>query len=250
VGAARAADVSDDGDGGPGDARTPRERAMAILADLRVETGARRAAVLPRGAPDPVVTGVGGLRVLPLGGGARLHLELGPMGRIDDEVDLALERAVRALREVARASEAPLPACEVALGAADRTARVALRVHEFLVALGAIQGAENVLCMLHGALVASARPPSELELGRAELLVRRCEAAARARQVGHTDLADADAFVLTFWHRAALLVYFAGPYAVDFVRHRARQVARELARLLPELEPDPSAPAALLPPPT
>jgi len=29
------------------------------------------------------------------------------------------------------------------------------------------------------------------------------------------------------------------PYAVDFVRHRTRQVARELASLLPMLEPDP-----------
>lgn len=243
--------MSDLGDGGGGgEARTPRERALAILGELRVETGARRAAVLPRGAADPGVSGVGGLRVLPLGGGARLHLELGPMGRIDDEVDLALERAVRALREVARATGTELPACEVAMGAADRGARVVDRVRAFLTALGAIQGAQNVLCLLHGELVASAHPPSELETGRAELLVRRCEAAARARRVGHTDLADADAFVLTFWHRAALLVYFAGPYAVDFVRHRARQVARELALLLPELEPDPAAPAVLLPPPT
>jgi hypothetical protein len=32
---------------------------------------------------------------------------------------------------------------------------------------------------------------------------------------------------------------------VDFVRHRARQVARELSNLLPLLEPDPEAPAAI-----
>ncbi len=63
------------------------------------------------------------------------------------------------------------------------------------------------------------------------------------------ELADPDAYVLTFWLEAALVVYFAGPYATDFVRHRARAVARELAVLLPDLEPDPAAPAAALRPP-
>ena len=227
-----------------------RDQAATILAELRRETSARRASVVPRGAADPPVTGVGGLRVLPLGGGARLVLELGPMGKIDDDVDLALERAVRALRELSRATGGPLPAAEALLGVGNSN-RVADRIHTFLDALAAIQGADNVLCVVQGDIVVAARPPTELEASRAELLVRRAEAAARAQRVGHTDLADADAFVLTFWHRAALIVYFADAYAVDFVRHRARQVARELARLLPELEPDPAAPAgALLPPPT
>ena len=44
---------------------------------------------------------------------------------------------------------------------------------------------------------------------------------------------------------AALVVLLAEPYAIDFVRHRARQVARELSNLLPMLEPDPDAPAAI-----
>ena len=34
-------------------------------------------------------------------------------------------------------------------------------------------------------------------------------------------------------------------YDLDFVRHRARQVARELSNLLPLLEPDPQTPAAV-----
>jgi len=57
-------------------------------------------------------------------------------------------------------------------------------------------------------------------------------------------------FALSFWHRAALVVFFADTYPVDFVRHRARLVARELAELLPDLEPDPGAPAMVLRPPS
>lgn len=227
------------------------DEAVALLAELRRETGARRASVIPRDGDDPPVRGVGGLRTLPLGGGARLELELGPMGKSDEDVDLSLERAARALRELARTAGVALPAAEVVLGTADRPARVVDRIHAFLDALAAIHGADNVLCMVDGEVVVAARPPTELQASRAELLIRRAEAAARSQRLGHADLADPDAFVLTFWVKAALIVYFADAYAVDFVRHRARQVARELARLLPELEPDPAAPAAvLLPPPT
>jgi len=226
-----------------------RDAAAAVLAELRIETGARRASVVPRGAADPPVTGTGGLRTLPLGGGARLELELGPLGRTDEDLDVALERAARALREIARSAGGPLPAVEVALGAGHRPARIADRIHAFLDALAAIHGADNALCLVQGEVVGAARPPTELEVSRAELLIRRTEAAARAQRLGHTDLADPDAFVLTFWHRAALIVYFADAYAIDFVRHRARQVARELSRLLPDLEPDPASPAVLLPPP-
>jgi len=50
---------------------------------------------------------------------------------------------------------------------------------------------------------------------------------------------------MSFWYDAALVILLAEPYAVDFIRHRARQVARELVNLLPLLEPDPQAPAAM-----
>jgi hypothetical protein len=238
------------------------EHVRMILADLRAALGARRASVVPRGAPDPGVSGAGGLRALPLGGGARLELELGTMVRPDDEVDLALEEAVRALRAAARevlgshaaTDELPttplvFPAVTVVAGGSARPTRVADRIHQFLEALSAIQHAENVLCILHGDVVSAAHAPSELQHSRAELLVRRAQAGARAAGHTHGDLADPDAYVLTFWLSAALVVYFSGPYSIDFIRHRARAVARELAELLPELETDPAAPAAALRPP-
>lgn len=225
------------------------EQVRALLGELRRELGARRASVVPRGGVDPAVVGVGGLRTLPLGGGARLEVELGPLGRTDEDVDVALERAARALRELAREAGAALPALDVIRGPAERSGKVRERVRSFLEALAALQHAINALCLVDGDLVASAQAPTELEFDRADLLVRRAQAAARARGTGHADLADPDAFVLTFWHRAALVIYFADAYAVDFVRHRSRQVARELALLLPELDPEPAVPAAIRPPP-
>jgi hypothetical protein len=42
-----------------------------------------------------------------------------------------------------------------------------------------------------------------------------------------------------------LIVLLSEPYALDFVRHRSRHVAREIANLLPLLEPDPETPAAI-----
>lgn len=225
------------------------EQVRVVLGELRTTLGARRASVVPRGAPDPEVHGTGGLRTMPLGGGARLELELGPMVRPDDEVDAALENAVRALRAAAREAQADLPAVTVLSGAAPRPARVVDRIQAYLHALAALHGGQNALCTVSGDVVASARPPDALEVARAELLVRRCQAAARASGHSHGDLADPDAYVLTFWIGAALVVYFAGPYPTDFVRHRARGVARELAYLLPDLEPDPAAPAAVLRPP-
>jgi hypothetical protein len=224
------------------------ERVRVVLGELRASLGARRASVVPRGGPDPDLHGAGGLRTLPLGGGARLELEMGPMVRPDDEVDLALEHAVRALRAAARDTAAELPAVSVFAGPPPRPTRVADRVHAYLHALAALHHGQNALCVVHGEVVASASDPTPLELSRAELLVKRCQAAARAAGHGHGDLADDDAFVLTFWIGAALVLYFAEPYPLDFVRHRARAVARELSELLPELEPDPAAPAAALQP--
>lgn len=225
------------------------ERVRVVLAELRTSLGARRASVVPRGGPDPELGGAGGLRTMPLGGGARLELELGPMVRSDEEVDLALEHAVRALRAAARAAETALPEVSVLAGPPPRPTRVADRIHAYLLALLGLHGGQNVLCLVRGDLVASAEPPTDLERSRADLLVRRALAAARSRGLGHGDLADPDAYVLTFWIGAALVLYFDRPYAIDFVRHRTRAVARELSDLLPELEPDPAAPAAAIRPP-
>ena len=73
--------------------------------------------------------------------------------------------------------------------------------------------------------------------------------ATHAPGSSHGEVIDPDAYAMTFWYDASLVVLLAEPYGVDFVRHRCRAVARELANLLPLLEPDPEAPAAIRRPP-
>ena len=53
------------------------------------------------------------------------------------------------------------------------------------------------------------------------------------------------AYAMSFLYDYALIVLLREGYGVDFVRHRCRQVARELANLLPMLEPDPETPASV-----
>ena len=86
--------------------------------------------------------------------------------------------------------------------------------------------------------------PDDVEASRWPFLARRA-LATHAPGSSHGEVVDPDAYAMSFWYEAALIVLLGEPYAIDFVRHRARQVARELANLLPLLEPDPEAPAAI-----
>jgi hypothetical protein len=218
----------------------------ARLEELLAALGGRRVSIVPAGGGPPPL-GAGGVRTLPLGAGARLEVELGAIGRASDEVDRALEEAVRDLRELARASRAPWSAVSVASAG---PVRIRDRVRAYLGALAELHGARTALVTVRDAVVAASSEPDPHEHARLPLLVRRLEAAAARRGSSHGELADDDVFAVSFWHRAALVVFFADAYPVDFVRHRARLVARELAELLPDLEPDPGAPAMVLRPPS
>ncbi|MBK9031789.1 MAG: hypothetical protein IPL61_10770 [Myxococcales bacterium] len=215
------------------------EDARQLLAELLTELGARRASIVPAGGASPP-GGVGGLRSLPLGGGARLEVELGAIGRATDDVDRALEEAVRALRELARATARPWPALTTT-GAGPM--RVRDRIRTYLAALAELHGARVALVCVRDRVVVANVEPDLQDRERLPLLVRRLEAAGLRQGSSHGELADDDVFALSFWHRAAVVVFFAGPYPIDFVRHRARLVAREVAELLADLEPDPGAPA-------
>lgn len=211
------------------------------LVDLVGATAARIAAEVG-GADSSAVPA----RTIALGAGEYLRLELLTC-KANVDVDAALDQAMRRLRSIRRRWEvARLP--EIAVSAPDRTHGVSAleRIQEYLSALAAIDRGSNALLIRHTELIAAARPPDEIEAARLPLLARRIMA-IRSPHSSHGELVEPDAFAMSFWYDAALIVLLAEPYAVDFVRHRCRQVARELCHLLPLLEPDPDAPAAIGP---
>ena len=216
--------------------------ALAALVD---ETGALGARIVTGDEAPPE----GPWRLLALGGGEHLRVEL-PEGDPRADLDAALERAVRQLRAIRRRWEvAHLPPIGF-----EKTAgippveRVHDRIVKFLQALAEIDRASNAFVTRNGKLVASAREPNEPEESRWPFLARRV-LGVHAPGSSHGEVVDPDAYAMTFWYDAALVVLLAEPYAVDFVRHRCRQVARELCNLLPMLDPDPEAPAAFGPRP-
>jgi hypothetical protein len=225
------------------------EEVRDVLKDLVEEIQATSARIV---LDDDMRTGVPA-RTLALGGGEYLRVELPThvertTGR-EHDIEAAFERVVRQLRGIRRKYEvARLPEVAVAPGAQPTAGKVQERIEAYMKALAGIDRASNAFVTRNGQLIACARPPDELEATRWPFLARRA-LTTHAPGSSHGEILDPDAYAMSFWYDAALVVLLAEPYAVDFVRHRCRQVARELCNLLPLLEPDPDAPAAIGPRP-
>lgn len=196
-------------------------------------------------------------RTIALGGGEYLRVELrtrvergdGPGTGREHDIEAAFERVTRQLRGIRRRWEvARLPELVVAPGQLPAGERVKKTIEAYLRGLASIDRANNAFVTRGTQLVACARPPDEVEGARWPFLARRA-LATHAPHSSHGEVVDPDAYAMSFWYDAALVVLLADPYATDFVRHRCRHVARELCNLLPMLEPDPDAPAALGPRP-
>jgi len=215
-----------------------------VLRSLVEEIGAVSARILEH---DDIRTGVPA-RTLALGGGEYLRVELPT--RVDrsagreHDVEAAFERATRLLRAIRRRWEiSRLPEVTVAPGSPSSN-RVLERITHFMTALGNVDQATNAFCTRGAQLVVAARPPDELEAARWPFLARRA-LATHAPGSSHGEVIDPDAYAMSFWYDAVLVVLLAEPYGLDFIRHRCRQVARELSNLLPLLEPDPEEPAVI-----
>jgi hypothetical protein len=220
------------------------------LKELVDEIGAVSARIL---VDDDIRTGIPA-RTIALGGGEFLRVELptrverGTPGQ-ETDVEAAFERVIRQLRGIRRRWEvARLPEVTVAPGQLPPGGRVLERIETYMQALAGIDRATNAFVTKGTQLIASARSPDELEGTRWQFLARRA-LATHAPGSSHGEVVDPDAYAMTFWYDASLVVLLTEPYAVDFVRHRCRQVARELCNLLPLLDPDPDAPAAIGPRP-
>ena len=221
------------------------DEVRSALRELVEEIGAVSARIVDH---DDLRTGVPA-RTLALGGGEYLRVELPTRmtkePNREHDVEAAFERATRQLRAIRRRWEiARLPEVSVSLGAMPTNDRIAERIHGYLRALASIDRVTNAFVTRGPQLIAAARKPGDVEATRWPFLARRV-LATHAPHSSHGEIIDPDAYAMSFWYDAALVVLLVEPYAVDFVRHRARQVARELASLLPMLEPDPDSPAAI-----
>jgi len=213
----------------------------AALRELVDEIGAVSARIIEH---DELRTGVPA-RTLALGGGEYLRVELPARKRREVDIEAAFDRVTRQLRAIRRRWEAArLPEVSVASGTPPTSDRIADRIAGFLRALASVDRASNAFVTRGAQLVAAARPPDEIEATRWPFLARRA-LATHAPGSSHGEVIDPDAYAMSFWYDAALVILLAEPYALDFIRHRARQVARELANLLPLLDPDPTTPAAI-----
>jgi hypothetical protein len=213
------------------------------LKELVDEIGAVSARIVEQ---DDIRTGVPA-RTLALGGGEYLRVELPTRSGREHDVEAAFERVTRQLRAIRRRWEVSrLPEVAVAPGAEPSSPRVMDRIEGYLKGLAGIDRASNAFVTRNAQLIASARVPDELESSRCQFLVRRA-LATHAPGSSHGEVVDPDAYAMSFWYDATLVVLLAEPFALDFVRHRCRQVARELCVLLPLLDPDPEAPAAIRP---
>jgi hypothetical protein len=217
------------------------DEVRAALRELVEEVGAVSAHIVEH---DDLRTGVPA-RTLALGGGEYLRVELPTRQGREVDIEAAFDRIVRQLRVIRRRWEvARLPEVRVAIGGQPTQDRIADRIAGYLRALASIERASNAFVTRGGQLIAAARQPDELEATRWPFLARRVMA-SHAPHSSHGEVIDPDAYAMSFWYDAALIIFLAEPYAIDFVRHRARQVTRELSNLLPLLEPDPDAPAAI-----
>jgi hypothetical protein len=215
------------------------EELREVLRDVRSQLGAERVAIV-RAAPDGDEAGV---HAAPLGGGAFLRAEFAwTTDHSGEGRQAAMERAARLLRTCARRWDvSQIPALDLPQGGPPTVARARDRMRRYLQALCNTEHAANALVHYRGEIIASAHDLEELQQARVQFTVKRVQAeASRLRgQTSHAEISGDDFYAVGFWFDACLLVFFTGSYSLDFIRHRARLVTRELAALMPLLDDDP-----------
>jgi len=222
-----------------------------VLKELVTETRALSARIVGEDAGTSR-TGIPA-RTIALGGGEFLRVELPSRTERSEgheiDVEAAFDKVTRQLRAIRRRYEAArLPEIAFSLAVQPAGDRVVVTIEKYLQALATVDRATNAFVTKGTTLVAAARAPDDVEATRWPFLARRV-LATHAAHSSHGEIVDPDAYAMSFWYDATLVVLLAEPYGVDFVRHRCRHVARELCNLLPLLEPDPDAPAAIGPRP-
>ncbi len=219
-----------------------------LLQELLSSSGAHSVHILPANQPLPlhglcVKLGMGALLC------ATFHTRE-PSDAPQSRAEL-LEHSARKLRACMKASgAASWPHLDLPTDRQDPRQLILARVQQFLKGLVDTSSLYQVLLTCRGTLIASAYPLNDVDESRLDLLLRQLDV-AREKQVGsdHGELIRPDLYAHSFWFGAALFGFAETAYAEDFVRHRFKHVARELAHLLAMLDGDPDAPVQVAPMP-
>ncbi len=160
-----------------------------------------------------------------------------------------LEQSARSMRARVKAEgTASWPLLSLPQGRPDPRQLILARMQQFLQGLADTSSLRQVVLTCRGTLVAGAFKVNEFDESRLDLLLRQLDLASLASAgTTHAELARPDIFAQSFWYGAALIGFAEKPYAEDFVRHRFKHVARELANLLAMLDGDPDTPVKVAP---
>lgn len=162
-----------------------------------------------------------------------------------------LERSARALRAcIKQDGSAQWPLVRIPNASPDPRRVILARIQQFLRGLVDSSDLYQVALTCRGHLIASGYPLAEIDESRLDLLMRQLDVASD-KTIGsdHGELVRDDLFAQSFWYGAALFGFANKPYAEDFVRHRCKQVSRELAHLLALLDGAPDTPVKTAPVP-
>jgi hypothetical protein len=224
--------------------------AQDILRELLREPGALAASL---GAPPPALDVHGSVeKRVPLLHGAELVVAVAETA--PPSLDATVEHAARDLMTRLRLYQVTdVPSIWLA-GATPRSREALLRrVQRLLEALSSMHGAVAVALGYRTDVLAAAGDLDEQRRDRLPFLRRRidAEAARRRGKTSHAEIVGEDVYARSFWFDAYLWVFFGGEgWPEDFVRHRARQVIRQLSAILPYLIDGPPASAQVKPVPT
>ena len=194
-----------------------------------------------------------------LGAGAVLELRFEPdltsAASLPDsslERDAALERATRALRAAARRWEVTqFSNIELPGPISTHPQKVLDQLRAFLSGFVGSLGMDNAAVTHRGRIVQTASTLTELQRERIPFTIKRVAAqSAKGRGVtSHGEILGDDFFATAFWFDACLIAFASAPFSIDFVRHRARLLTRELTKLLEMLDDAPRDPAMASPKP-
>ena len=179
----------------------------------------RRSARSPRASSRTTTSRTGvPARTLALGGGEYLRVELPtrverrPAASTTSRPRSSARRASCA-RSAAAGRSRGCPRSCVAPGGTPPSDRITERIEHFLRGARRASTARPTRSCTRGTqLVGAAREPDELEASRWPFLARRA-LATHAPGSSHGEVVDPDAYAMSFWYDAALVVLLAEPYA-------------------------------------